>query len=527
MTNAVRFSIVLIAAVIGGCRNEKPKDPPVVTPPADAAPVGVGTGPFIDYSIGSLTQIQSLYPYQGAPWLPAKYGQYYSSNVTDTVALFTNQSLNRDVGPGYTATAAVRGTDVYVHIGPTGTSSASDVGLPQWMATFASIHKKLVDTAHAGQALVGIGVCQQTTLPNPTTTHCADAGAYCWKSQCENWSSYDKKYEPTDPWALFLPFVLPMINQKTVLFLDYPPDTSFGPNPDYLNNFTMCRYNRVLSAVTGIANPSPYDTIVDSRPIGAPGSGMSNYLPNGSTYFDNTNPAQGGNYLRPMLQLLTNPAGGTPTQTLPVVAMGSPAQAAWAKIVGKPYVNTLDVGQTQIVANNPQTSWMGANHPDQTTYGCCPNDPSSSCANTAQYDNQNVCFSEHQDFISDCWEQLMSNGSGMTYDQAKAACITRWKLPPAPTYSGGQWSPDVGCQPQWLPPSTNDALTFCIQVKLDNNNKAARCNNAANAQAYCQAHGNNPCATFDCAPYTGPTDPATCNQYREKATPPPGDAGAK
>lgn len=497
-------SVLFVGALYIGCGSEDAKDP---------EPGKVGSGDSITYNIGSLSNVQSIYPYNGASWLPSMYAQHYTANVTDTVARFTTQSLQRDGFPGYVATAQVQDGSVFVHIGPNASATSGGVGIPEWMSAFAVVHQKFVDEQHALQAVSGVSACQQNSLPNPTMTHCADSAGYCWNSECENYSKSQGTYVPTDPWALYLPFGLGMINQKVTLFLDYPPDSSLSQG-DYLDNFTMCRYNRVLLAVINAQNAAPYDTIVDSRPLAAPGSGMSNYLPDPVDIFNTPSP-QGGYYLTPMLQLLTNPSQTSQSQTLPVVVMGSPAQKAWKEMLNLGQVVTLDTGATPLASGSVNTPWIAGNHPDSTTYGCCPNDPSSGCQNTDQYDNQNLCFSEHQDFIMDCWIGKMTNGSGTSYSDALSQCETQWILPPAPVYTDGKWTPDQGCDANYLPPAPNDAQTFCVQAKLDNNNKSARCPTVSDAVAYCQNHSNNPCATFDCDGHTGAPAPDTCNQYRD------------
>ena len=169
------------------------------------------------------------------------------------------------------------------------------------------------------------------------------------------------------PWAMFLPFGLPLVNQLAISFLDYPPSTSLSYG-DYLNNFTMDRWTQVMQAV-GIANPVLYQTTVDSRPIAAPGAARRTTCPTPRPYFNDPN---NNYYLTPMILLLTQPptAWGNPV-TRPVTVLGTPARTAWGKIVGQ-NVNVLSVGSTTLPGSVLPTPWVAGNHPDVTSYQCCP-----------------------------------------------------------------------------------------------------------------------------------------------------------
>ena len=80
--------------------------------------------------------------------------------------------------------------------------------------------------------------------------------AYIGAEKCMNtddcWNKNNTHKD--EPWALLLPLGLPMIMQRSVLLLNYPP-TDALTEKDYLNNFTMNRWSNVLKAV-GIENPT-------------------------------------------------------------------------------------------------------------------------------------------------------------------------------------------------------------------------------------------------------------------------------
>jgi hypothetical protein len=100
---------------------------------------------------------------------------------------------------------------------------------------------------------------------------------------------------------------MPLVNQQAVILLDYPPAVSLIAG-DYLKNVTMERWSRVLAAA-GVSNPVLYETIVDTRPIAAPGTGQTAYLPDPATYFNAPNTDHF--YITPMVALLTNPPSNT------------------------------------------------------------------------------------------------------------------------------------------------------------------------------------------------------------------------
>jgi hypothetical protein len=445
--------------------------------PAQAAPAEVS------YLLGPQDQIRRLYP--DASWLPPEQAAGYTS-LSETIRHFTLQSLQRD---------GVRNAQVQVSLTEVQGQTQVQIRIRPVNATtrrYASVHPAWLDRQHAGAALRSVTACQQTEAPSR-----------CW----------DPEPIAGKPWAFYLPLGLPMVNQRTVLFLDYPPLVALtGQKQDYLDNYTMCRWGRVLGAA-GAAEPEQYETLLDSRPIAAPGTGVDGLLPDPIYWFDGGNDLVADSpYLSPMLSLLVAPASAKAGSTRPVAVFGTPARQAWARMIGRDRVDVLDTGTTRLPAsaNSTQrasltTPWIATNHPDVTSYNCCPGDPSAKCSDRSGRVSDALISSEQTDFVAACWLQAMSATRPQQPEAALAACQQRWVNPPAPT----------------------DRQSLCIQAKLDNQNPQAACASYQEAWNYCSAHQANACATLDCnydpklvlqplpAPAQRPAGWAeTCQHYR-------------
>lgn len=382
------------------------------------------------YELGPEAYLRSLYP--DASWLPSAYADDYPDLAT-TIEAYTEQSLVRDGVNDPEVTVRITGPDsdrrVQVLIRPVNETTRR----------YARIHPTFFDRSHAYQARVGVTACKRDED--------------CW----------DPKPRAHQPWTLFLPLGLPMATQRTVLFLDYPPIPALT-GKDYLHNYTMCRWGRVMGAA-GADTPTAFETIVDARPIAAPGSGESQYLPDPIARFDTTGD-NGGHYLTPMLRLLTEADG----QSRPVAVFGSDARHAWAKMVGRKWVDVMDTGTTRLGDDAPTTPWIATNHPDVTSYSCCPGDPAKGC------DDGDLLPDEKKDFVSACWLLAMADDPGQSPESVRQACESRWMHDP----------------------SEDAQQALCVQAKLDNNNFNANCESYIEAWNYCSAHGADPCASYDC-----------------------------
>ena len=405
-------------------------------PPAAAADA-------VSYALGPKAIVQTLYP--DASWLPAEYAKPYR-DLGATIESFTRQSLTRDGVNDATVKVTFPTLDgreqVMVTIQPAGAVAKA----------YATVHPALLDAAHGQAALRAVAACQ------------ADSSSpKCW----------DPQPRPNQPWALYLPLGLAMVTQQAVMFMDYPPIPALVPAGggigDYLNNFTVCRWNQVLGGI-GVRAPAAYETTVDSRPIAAPGSKEEALMPDPPTWF---NSGKGAVYLTPMLQLLTGSGLDGGTTTRPVAIFGGTPRKTWGTIIGSSKaVEVLDVGTTQLGGQARSTPWIATNHPDVTSYNCCANDPSSRCAGS-----QNLVSSEQTDFVAACWLHTMARPGAPSAVEARQSCEAKWRNQP----------------------SAGARQVLCVQAKRDNNNAAAACESYEDAWNYCAAHDANACATLDCS----------------------------
>lgn len=435
-------------------------------------------GVQVQYSIGYWFMGMVMYPTQSS--LPDAYTSFYPDPI-QTIQSFTLQSLQRD---------GFNDAQVTVELSANGFSSEFLITVSSQnpaVQGYATVHPAFLDDNHGAQSFMGSIQCMQCET-------CSTCGLCTTSSDPKCW---DPAPVSGQPWAMFLPLGLPMLNQQTTLFLDYPPIPALtvqnpnGSHGDYLNNFTMCRWGRVLNAA-GANNPYVYETIVDSRPIAAPGSGQDAHLPIPQATYNNA--TTGGLYINPMLQLLTNPVGALSSGTMPIAVFGYTARQTWGQIIGSPTPSVLQVGTTNLGGQQQSTAWISTNHPDVTSYNCCSQDKTCGTSTSLVPDEQ-------IDFVTACWMQSMAANPAQDPNAAKTACASQWQPPTAGA----------------------NALTQCIQEKLDNDNQNAVCCNWQEAWAYCTQNNNNACASLDCkvdskilakAPPTPPWQQNTCNTFR-------------
>lgn len=120
---------------------------------------------------------------------------------------------------------------------------------------------------------------------------------------------------PNTGWQFYLPLGLPMLNQRAVQFLHFPPDYTLT-NRDYLDSETSGYWEELLKA-NGVPVPelALYETVVDRKPIATD----DKHPPNTKKHdFDD--------YVTGMLRRLLLPATGAADRTLPVLAGGAPAR---------------------------------------------------------------------------------------------------------------------------------------------------------------------------------------------------------
>lgn len=392
---------------------------------------------------GSWSYVYTLSPnsyklYPDESWLPWPYSEHYPS-LTDTIKKFTRQSLSR-AGLSKITVKSVTisyGKPLIVLSG----LNLSDI------VDFATMHQAFFDDDHALQGLNGVNLCQQTQG--------------CW----------DPNPVKDQPWAFFLPLGLPLVNQKAVTFLNYPPDDSLSEG-DYLDNFTMKRWAAVLKAV-GVNDPLLYEPIVDARPIAAAGSGQANYMPDIKTYFNKEGTDH--YYDTKMLTLLTNPVGHSGEKSLPVIVLGTPSREAWGQIIGwdkldpPKTVKVLDVGSDTLPGASAPTAWVASNHPDVTTYQCCPGDPNKKCDGS-----HDLVADEKIDLQAACIIQKLAEDPSIEPHAAKQQCYEAWDESP----------------------SAENLRTICVRAKLDYDfTTEGQCKTTQEAEDFCSYYNNNACPT--------------------------------
>ncbi len=387
----------------------------------------------VTYNLADETDI--AYPTEDS--VPAPYKEYYEGiTVEKSIELFTKNSLTLDGITFDSVTVEFDGSlPAYVVTIATSDSNAS---------LYSTVHPKSVDNFIS--ANVGAEKCMNTDN--------------CWNKN---------NTHKDEPWAFLAPLGLPMVMQRSVLMLNYPP-TDALTEKDYLNNFTMNRWSNVLKAV-GIEDPTLYETIVDIRPIAAPGSGTTENLPDAQKYFNDKTLTTGGYYINPQLSLTVdpNPESSTHKHTLPVVVLGTSAREEWNTITGTGE-EVLKTGTATIPGASKPTPYILGNHPDLTTYQCCPGDTSSSC------DSHDLLTDEEVDMQIACWTQAISANPDADPDTTLANCKEKWVTNRSP----------------------QDDLTFCAQARIDSNECFGKDIDFATAVNYCKSHDNKPCATYAC-----------------------------
>lgn len=157
-------------------------------------------------------------------------------------------------------------------------------------------------------------------------------------------------------WRFFLPLGLPMINQRSIQLLHFPPDYSL-PKQDYLGSKTSQRWERLLEANNVPAKEvTLYETIVDIAPIAAPAGDGAKLEPT-YRYFQD--------YAHALLKFLVTPAAQV-KQTRSVVAYGVPVHK-WVEQQFGLRLTVLSTGQLSL-GDGIQAPILGANHPSYFWY---------------------------------------------------------------------------------------------------------------------------------------------------------------
>jgi hypothetical protein len=393
--------------------------------------------PAVSYVLpGDAAYIDRLYPD------PAKLNP--STHLTtreQVIAHFTAISLAQDgieiVEP---APVVTRENGVY-RIAFTPASGFDAAG-----AAFARAHVAFLDTDRAGLALAGADACRATPAWNPMAGFPVNSS------------------DGTCDWYPCLPLGLPLVNQRAVILMHYPPIIAYR-DANYLDNNTLRRWAQLLECV-GVTDASLYHSIVDVNPIAAPGSGQSEYQNDyfpvslTSQFYDDD--SRNLTYVRSMLEQALNPKAnaGNP-YTLPLLVCGSPLYdpqaAAWFRVrykhqlpvdkYGSPTVDLLQVGLVRVNPTSAKaTPYMVANHMIAAgVTGQCTSDPSK-IPDIRKYEAQDLVAAT---FLSLCYDH-----PGIDPAEAKRLACQRWF-----GADNGDGAP--------APPSDDDRLTICALAQMD------------------------------------------------------------
>lgn len=154
-----------------------------------------------------------------------------------------------------------------------------------------------------------------------------------------------------------------------------------------------------------------------------------------------------------------------------VLGSGLRARDAWTTILGVESVGILDVGTTTLPGASKPTAWVASNHPDVTTYQCCPGDPNPNSCDDGDYSYELVPDGEI-DLQAACIVQGSSLEPGADPQEVKATCAALWKTDPPPA----------------------NQTTIYVRARLNYDyTTSGQCKTASDAEAFCAAYGNNAC----------------------------------
>lgn len=391
----------------------------------------------------------------------------FPQTLEDSVKRFTEESLARD---GIQATVAVSVVDSKVTV-------AINSDNPD-AAQYKTILPKIMSDQVAGLGLKGAKAC-------------FDQGSSCWNPAGNPESAANRQYE--SHWAFYLPLGLPMVNQKTVMLLNYPPNDALCAT-DYLNNFTIDRWNWRLETV-GIPSPETplYEAILDSHPIAAPGSGQSGYIRDTTPYFYSKGQP---NYNDAMLDTLMRPLNDS--RTVPLQVAGSDARAIFAEMIGREKLEPGEVGLWQREGKRT-IPWVATNHPNVTNYQLCPNDPLKKC-DPIYGCSDDLVADELLDLQAICTLKQLAEDPNADPATAMTACKKIWCVE----------NNDV-CEKRKV----------CIQARRDYTYRVGgtpdpgMCNCKEAAEAYCTANDDNACGKeWSCEKYNKQYCPTQERDYQ-------------
>ena len=383
---------------------------------------GCGSKPLITYTLASRKDIDALYPVIQT----ASQSDYdRSMAVASSIQLYLQNSLRRDL---ITDACGL---------------SVTPLGAKGYQVSFQSDHPHAASygatqSAWLGRAalgLKGVQACQ------------GSKDAACWQPKGSGLAC-------TGPWQFYLPLGLPMLSQKIVMLLHYPPYSALQQS-DYLNNATLNRWQRLLTTVgVAPADWTLYTTTVDLFPIAAPGSGQSGCFPttNAVHYFG----GEGSLYIPTMLDALVSPSAGAPqgAATRPVVIFGGEALGYWNASYPQAPTGVLKAGRVNLTPAQPQkmTPFMGANHPIAAVYQTCTSAPG-------------ITVMAGQDLATACFAKTMGDSPDADPVVVGASCQRAYEKPAPDSAQAAQLCTTavIDKSPQFAPWSKPQALAWCAQ----------------------------------------------------------------
>ena len=407
---------------------------------ANATNTACGSKRLISYLLGTRSDIDALYP-TIATASQSRYDR--SMAVASSIQLYLQNSLHRDlITDACGLNVAPLGAEGYRVSFQSDNPQAASYGATQaaWLR-------------RAALGLKGIEACQSSQKNQK------DQGMACWQPKATGLAC-------TGPWQFYLPLGLPMLSQKMVMLLHYPPYSALQ-QADYLNNATLNRWQRLLTTVgVAPADWTLYTTTVDIFPIAAPGSGQSGCFPtaNALRYFG----APGSSYIPQMLDALVNPvAGDTPkTATRPVVIFGGEALGYWNAAYPQAPAAVLKAGRVRLNPAQPQkvTAYMGANHPIAAVYQSCTSTPG-------------IVVMAGQDLATACFAKNMGDAPDADPVAVGANCQRAYNQPR---------------------PDSDQAAQLCTTAVIDKSPQFAPWGKPQ-ASAWCAEHNNQVCPLPDYA----------------------------
>ena len=410
----------LFAAGVGA--KETPAAQPAAAAAASAASYCSGKA-LVSYTLGPKQTIDTLYPTIATASTSATD---QSAAMAASIQLYLQTSLHRDqINDACGLSVKPVGTQGYQVSFYSANAAAANYGATQtaWLQRGAL-------------ALKGIQSCQ--------------ANKSCWQPTGANLSC-------NAPWQFYLPLGLPMLSQKMVMLLHYPPYTALQQS-DYLNNATLNRWQRILTSAGVVPSDTTlYTTTVDIFPIAAPGSGETGCFPtaNAMNFFG----AKGSGYIPSMLQALAAPVAAQSTATRPVIVFGGEAIGYWNAAYPATPTAVLKAGSAKLSPTATQsTAFIGANHPIAAVYQSCAGSPG-------------IALMVQQDLATACFAKAMGDKPGADPVATAAACQNAYEK---------------------AAPDSPEATQVCINAVID---KSPQFNNWTKAQAaaWCVKVNNQVC----------------------------------